>query len=1610
MLVARRTLLLLVLSALVACSDDPEPPPEDTSAQTGDVAPDPDTLLPGDIVDPADIVDPDAADIAEPDAADIAEPDAADIAEPDAADIAEPDAGDTSVPPDLNLTASVELTAPDPNAQLSGDVMASAVALSSTGTIDRVVVHWSDLGLAACEDAAPKASGSTFSCSLDASAVPPGAHALVAVAHIGSVFVASAPVSVTVTGDQSDGLITLPGIVIPPNGQAAGDYDIGNPFAVTPAATAANGTFELAVRAGGVTVSVATPLDAADADTNDLLAVTPIVPGDVSGPPPVIVFSAESTAMALLFLHPALTHGHATTVRALLELGPQLPQVQALTTRVQTTWATTSDPLSTAAFQSDMNAALLALLAVAPGAKLPETGGPMGDIGVARWHELDRQGQMIAEFDKFAGTVNFRSLIGHPLSAVLEFSRVDLQAHGPGAALELTSAGVFDSLINFNGCAGEPTFYPQFIAVDGTTQSTIVVDDSLGGYVDLYGTVTDTLIDFWVDVISSQFDDDLTPDVEQLEGQVAMSPSIPGAYVARAFNGKLDAGTECGEVQFAWQTYPTQMKYALILNLTGGVSDWFNLFIPFDDILGTCIQSAFDNALDSVNDPDLVPNADGTASDAGKDAAISTTTQIADGLHACAEVVFDDIIAGAQDKVVGKIAKKGKKISRIAHVFVKKGWFDAIGDFFNAAGSAAALGVLVERVIALYGGPTLNPLYRMQSPMDTILFRVGNPFEPIVVDVDAGTGLKPLEAAQANKLPVDLPGLGAGSVLTLRGEGFAAEPGHPGQTRVVYTDQRGTQKVVWGGITKEGSEGIQLLASPVPAGLAGTVSVAVAGPGQGFDCGTILVVEPHIEAVSPEAVFDVVDDFGGNYVPEVELRGYGFLPKQFEVLLGADGAAMQVDVAKSTDTRLFARTNDGTAPGQYALHLATTLTGIGTLDMGATLGVLGPPVVDGIDPASLGGGELFQLGGKNFGVQRDAVALEANGTRLELYALDPVGSPTANGWAGSITTVLALNFSPLVALPESVEGVIRTPAGEASFTIPIGDQQRPGLSRGITIVEPAGWDTAIAFAQGLTQPSATFQYQAEGAGPEGEGPPWLCNNTPALDTWEFGALNPGAIVAVTAPPATAADPGKCDYKCHDFLLDFQGKPCPSSWAGFDADQIHDTISNGPGLTQLTPKTVESLQWADFNLNVKSGGGLHLVGIQGKQSHLTVTLTIDAIDVPAGTPVLTLENMTGANLILSLKGGDPTQCDLGVQIINSRDVTILAQPIQGCKTGVHIDAQSERISIVGSVTNYGPGGVGVHVDGASGVGMFSMVTTAGGDGATGAEALEAGAVGVRIDNGADHTSVEFTTCSGNEKGVEILDATQVTVQGRIGSGLSPFTGVASSNVVGVDIVGPVEGVTIGGDPLQGEEIVFPDGKKLADRVTVIVQNGQAIPAGSSVQQGAGIRIQQATDVTIKTSLIGVSKYWNSGWGNAVGILAIGQPNGTPSNIRIVGNHIGHNQEAGILLDGVTGGVVIDNNLFAGSPDTPVGDQTFQNEFPSFEPFLSGGACSEGTYDSAGAATLDSGLTLSNSAVAGIWVLGSEDVLISHAALLTDGIRVGRQRARRPHGRHRVGCGR
>ncbi len=471
------------------------------------------------------------------------------------------------------------------------------------------------------------------------------------------------------------------------------------------------------------------------------------------------------------------------------------------------------------------------------------------------------------------------------------------------------------------------------------------------------------------------------------EGKLPIDTSRPGLYVLRAFNGLRGDGVDCGEKAFAEASFGVEERSAFALNLTLTAFDVLAFVVDARDYWGTCVAEEVQRSYGTTSSYDGswedLWDLFGESPEARRQRASRTRFS-----------------TSSSDQGQEAAIKAGKRVGRVVRTFgqklANKTTFTKIDDLLanllrklDPFAYAAIGGTVVDRLWTLYGGGKSALAWvsggyfgrQSLSPVDTWLIRVGDPFGPRVGTVEVAGLPTGLTLARERQILVR-----GGTQVTLIGANLT-DNGAPLGDVILASRSRRTVRAT------PSSPAPDRIVFTVPDGLADIVAVELTTPDGRVPVGEILVIEPELTSLTPGYLFRVARDgsgamlypVGGDYVPEIDLRGQGFEPQWMTVRpVGGDDDQVFIPKGGSSDRRLLLGDDPDVPPGEYALELDTGITSPsflakypdGRVPTGLSVKILGPPTFGAVSPEKVANGQVFVVTGDNFGADREAVALE----------------------------------------------------------------------------------------------------------------------------------------------------------------------------------------------------------------------------------------------------------------------------------------------------------------------------------------------------------------------------------------------------------------------------------------------------------------------------------------------------------------------------------------------------------------------------------------------------------------------------------------------------------
>ena len=1349
------------------------------------------------------------------------------------------DGGD---PADAGPRLAVAVVEPAAGDQLSGET--SFAAQVTGGDADSVAFGFPAAPGAGCQAAAPGDDG-LFRCTWDVSELSSGAYELVAEATAGGSSFTSEPVEVLVLGEAPAGTRLQPGALQPPEGLAPAGFVVGTTHGVDEG-VGDDGGFVVPVQQEGVTVAVAIPADGPPDATNHLLAVVARAPGEApADDEPPLAVDAHTTALALVFLHPFFASDDPHVALRLQEIVAPLPEVEALAQAVAATYPETPHPLSEQEFVQVYLTALRRAVDLVPGDSLPGRGGPVGNARADAFVHLDSIRQLSPRW-RDDGRLRIRSEIGMPLDSLINITEVDPRAlHQLAPGEPQAFERVADVRQLRNQIAANPPFYPTFTMVaDGDRQGGLVPARSIFRYLELADMIAERATTFLQNELGL---------ASATAGDIfELSDQRPGLYLVRGYSGRLTSGLDRGELEFVWDEEPVRHVAAVILNLVWAVVDGVSVIIDVSTFAGPCVQGVMVTINDAVDERDL---RQGDLSD-----VVWTAFDV--GYDALASCIAETLKQQAQDGIAGVVQALGNVAG-------------TLGRSMDVVGKVGKAGKAADRIFTLIGLPGVAGTGLGATPLETVLVVVGDPFSPVVTEVQHPGGRTALEDIRPGTRPLVEPE----DALVLHGERFEADR-DDGTVGLRFTDSNGQRATVRAQVVSPSE-----LRATVPEGLAGALILQLRHPGDGFELGSTLVIRPRIEGLRPAALFNA-DPFA--------LEGEG-LAMRYDLTLSPGRHRFEPQADGSTDRAL--RYVAAAPAGRYDVQLDTGLDELGTIDLADDLAILGPALVDELQDPVVGAG-LFVLRGHNFGEQAERVdlqlrgATDADGRQVDVRAGELV-IYDVGGREGPVDAEQRQQPSYLTAAvgraaPTSARSLafrLTTPEGSVDFTLPYGGEPPIEFWRTERVDNMAQLREAAAFVSGDNgQANDNHRYEWQNVAPPERPEDWIC-----VEEWE------GPDWLVTPPPGIAADGNDCPFFCMDPELDPVAGGCPTRWGEVAPGRVADNITWWPeeGAGQLEPVTFTA-RHLTLHLDPASGSGLTVEGVPGTRSELYLDLSVTAPS--GGRPVVTLSGVHGGYVDLRIDDG--SNCELAVRVEDCQDVDI-SVTAYGCRRGVEV-VRSHGVHVWGTVAHRD---VGVLVDGGSEVTVQMEVHAgSGGPNADDNEWQVPGGpagdtVGVRVQGGAEHVKVDLDRVTHHGTGVLVAQANNVMIAGTFGIarwGAGDQDAHAHfANRIGVDLRGgpggPATRVQVGGD--------IPGVRGRAPSVFVHCD--------------VGVRVGAAEQVEIIDGFYGVVPRRDEDLRNARAV----QVTADATAVRVAHNHFNSTGPDSVLVES-SGGVTVERCLFAG----------------------------------------------------------------------------------------------
>ncbi len=742
-------------------------------------------------------------------------------------------------------------------------------------------------------------------------------------------------------------------------------------------------------------------------------------------PTQVLVFSAASSAEALVFMTPAFRTSDPDAAKRLLAAIHGEPKVAVLAQLMAGHFAVGKNPVDQPDFPAAFSNAVFGVLAggaaqlsLAVPVKRPQTGQvkaasglPDADFPVdADWIEVSRFNAAANNFidelvalaqGKVAGKVlGPRERIvkrgqsetypyGTTVDWVVRVDEVDVEKAFPGGPAEFAkqwqqadSRMVYPIRETPPGATNEDPF-PRYGSVGGKTFNDVTVPvKTIAGYV--YGKIVDAL---------NPPDDKMTfPDRDALYLVTAVSPSFASG----------------AEADTARANYRVERNRAIMLNLIGGTFDTIAVLL---DLKVIDIDPFFKELLAKV-----VLEAE------KKLPAITSLADMPPAILDLGKFVVQELADEAKnhgiEKAFGEALEAGEKV--VAANFAK-----TLGPVLKALDIGGAIGQIALRITGT----------ALVSPLETTFVMVGDPFKFEFLDIT------PALAQPGDQV-----------IIRFRGPNGLAPFGSKGTNDTV--EFRGPD--FFEGEVKSAAgpdpEGVQTLVVQLSPGLPstfdGNYEVTVATSGRVARGSFRLSSRTVVDSVSPTSAFGPSDSFSGAAFAgdRISLRGLNFNRNDRFFCPSSSGEILPLSVFdNSPDGDVYFNIPKGMTTGPVrVVHVLKS--GATQTNLSPVVTILGPPVIESLTPTHGPVGTAVLVKVQNLGNSESTVTGKVGGKQFQSYKV-----------AGDMI---------LLSLPAgAVTGdlIVETPAGKATNTFTVDS----GLSSGATIQVGGNSPISLEQAAGL---------------------------------------------------------------------------------------------------------------------------------------------------------------------------------------------------------------------------------------------------------------------------------------------------------------------------------------------------------------------------------------------------------------------------------------------------------------------------------------------------------------------------------------------------------------
>jgi len=1247
------------------------------------------------------------------------------------------------------------------------------------------------------------------------------------------------------------------------------DYIVGNQLGTS--VPDENGMFSLPVFDDGVTVTAAVPIDYTTGE-NAWMAVTCRVPSAEKGPEPPLIIDASTTASAFVLMHPFYLNPDPVRMVLVEDAFAGTPELQTLINLIDQMFPNELHPFEDQAFLDAYVAAVDAVADALPDVLVidldAKSGERSADKRVLRHsnprvqaHFLDRSPQL-----ELASTSDIRikanAINGNPLDTIVRLTKVNLDGmhelvDGENSVGPIQLTSLDDVFKQFNQTSAVSPAFPLYETIESLSGSVVADAKSYARYGDLLKLISTAVVDALG--IGGSGLNEFPLDLEN-----------DSVYILRGLNGRLSSGADPGELDVVLGRFRETHVQAAAANMFAAAIEFTRVFIAVNGLVKACV----DEPLARIQFRILQELATEPFGELSLDVLLELVREIARDAGTSVLICVASKLATEPETALGATARQ-------------------IINTINVTRKVAITGIFMDRTSAIAG---INPLPFSNSPMDTALIVVGEPFSPVIHSVN---GIEVVEIDEP------LMAVQCGDPLVIEGIQFRTGAANDLPT-VIVTDSSGRSVNItieegdfMGNVPGKGDP-MQRITTTVPSGVSAKISIAVDNGGSRDDTPLILEIAPTLLDF-PNNVFFLLD---GVLVPAVttHVEGRGFVRANHRIVIGTE---LLVPNDLSTTTRLNFVPPLSMPPGLHEVKIRWRAPEDDvSADPPVFMRVLQLPVIDTATPMEVETGQTLVLDGKNFGVDRELVDVffqkpsgpMSNETPIRIIDNGTVGVDQVGQLFVKVDQAY-FDPDPLTDEPEPIplEVTVRTSAGDTLNSVMVN---LVGMASGAfsRTLDPFHLpiSTIINYANQNPAPPGMVTRECGGDGgndcltfyPD----EWIPETFPNVPG-HFGTFG------VSPPPGLPAITGPCVPQC----VNVGGFPGPQGWDGLSPNQINDGINFSPfeeepysidlgGLPSLKGPLVSF--FGDGNEHGQITGGGFMIDGMSDEAKLNNFLGITVTE-GIGT-VITIKNARGVILDLDITGN---AAEVGLLIDNCKEITgdvVTAK----CTTGVVI-RNSEDCDLHIEASDYG---TGVRIEGGRhntlsfpelGYKLIRPATQAAFLSIPGDPGI-----GLHLTGGTTGNVIKDVDAVGNATGILIDDASENVVRVRRIGSASTFgpTGDPIYETTEGDSTGNGVGVQISAGAIKNKI----NGNLIANNdIGVLIDGGDG-----NIVSDLNFAAALPNPITEEFRI-----------GNGVGLQMMGTAKAQPKGNHIVDNWFERSTLFGVEIDGVRERNIIENNLFS-----------------------------------------------------------------------------------------------